>query len=321
MTRGPGRPDSATPVAIGEEWADETAPVESPGSHRPARYREVGPVAFGGSGEVVECVDQRLGRRVAIKAARRDLEVDPEVESMLDREARITGSLEHPNIIPVYDAGEDSRGGRYYVMRLAAHPSLAVVLARLASGNLAALAAYRIGRRLRDFLQICRAVDYAHSRGVVHCDLKPANVLLGNFGEVWVVDWGFAFEQNGTGRPRGGTPGYMAPEQLDPRCAAFDASTDVFALGAILYEMVSLRPAFDGATADEVAAALRDYAAGRAPLAPPSTLVPAGALAAAVAGELDAICARALQPDRTARFPAVADLIRAIEDLLDAPLG
>ena len=318
MTRGPGRPDSAAPVPLGE---DETAPVESPGSHRPARYREVGPVAFGGSGEVVECIDQRLGRRVAIKAARRDVEVDPEVESMLEREARILGNLEHPNIIPIYDAGEDSRGGRFYVMRLASHPSLAVILARLASGNLAALAEYRLGRRLRDFLHVCRAVDYAHSRGIVHCDLKPANVLLGNFGEVWVVDWGFAYEQASRAGFRGGTPGYMAPEQLDPRCDSFEPTTDVFALGAILYEMVALRAAFDGATADQVAAALRSFAAGHSPLQPPSLYIPAGSVPPAVAAELDGICARALAPVRDRRYPTARDLARAIEDLLDTPLG
>ncbi|HEU5059280.1 MAG TPA: serine/threonine-protein kinase [Kofleriaceae bacterium] len=320
MSSRPGRPDSATPVAIGEEWGDETAPVESPGAHRPRRYREVGPVAFGGSSEVVECVDQRLGRRVAIKAARRDVQVDAEVESMLDREAQIVGRLEHQNIIPIHDAGADSRGGRFYVMRLVSQPSLAVVLARLATGDRAALAAYRLGRRLRDFLQICRAVDYAHSRGVVHCDLKPANVLLGDFGEVWVVDWGFAFDQQSPSGFRGGTPGYMAPEQLDPRCGTLDAATDVFALGALLYEMIALRPAFDGATADQVSAALREYAAGRAQLAPPSAAA-AGAIAGPLAAELDAICARALQPAPTARYPSAADLARAIEDLLDAPLG
>jgi eukaryotic-like serine/threonine-protein kinase len=318
---GGRRRETAAPEPIGEDWSDETAPVESPGSHRPDRYREVGPVAVGGSTEVVECVDQRLGRRVAIKAARRDVEVDPDMESMLDREARITGCLEHPNIIPVYDAGEDIRGGAFYVMRLVSHPSLAVVLARLAAGNLAALASYRLGRRLRDFLQICHAVDYAHSRGVVHCDLKPANVLLGNFGEVWVVDWGFAFDQSARTGLRGGTPGYMAPEQLDPRCDFVDATTDVFALGALLYEMVALRPAFDGATADDVSAALRDYAAGRAPLAPPSSHSAAGAIATPAAAALDAICARALQAARVDRYPSAAELARAIEDLLDAPLG
>ncbi len=314
MTSGPTRADSASPVPLEE---DETAPIDLVKVQR-ERYVEVGPVAFGGHGEVIECVDQRLGRRVAIKAARRDLAIDSEVESMLDREARTTSSLEHPNIIPVYDAGVDSRGGRYYVMRLVSHPSLAVLLARMASGNLAALAAYRLGRRLRDFLQICRAVEYAHSRGIVHCDLKPANVLLGNHGEVWVVDWGFAFDRSSPTRFGGGTPGYMAPEQLDPRCTEFDARTDVFGLGAILYELVALRPAFDGATSDQAAAALREHASGRAAPPPPSRLVPPGSLKPAVAAELDAICARALAAAPADRFDSAAELARAVEDLLDA---
>ena len=127
------------------------------------RYREVRVIASGGTGDIVECDDSELGRRIAIKTARRDAEADPQVQEMLRREARLTGRLEHPNIVPVYDAGVDERGGRYYVMRLLDQPSLETVLADLAAGNPDTLATYSIGRVMTDFLQVCRAVDYANS--------------------------------------------------------------------------------------------------------------------------------------------------------------
>ena len=305
--------ESAAPAEVVEDDAwdlDQTMPVPRQGSQRPPRYREIGLIATGGSGEVVECQDQVLGRRVALKTARRDADRDEETEAMLAREARLTGQLEHPNIIPVYDAGADQAGGRYYVMRLLDHPSLEVVLGLIEEGDPDTLGRFPIGRLLNDFMQICRAVDYANSRGIIHCDLKPANILLGAYGEVLVVDWGMAFDQRDRTGFRGGTPGYMAPEQLDPRCTEYDARTDVFALGAILYEILSLRPPFDGETVDEVLSATHAYLGGQV-LPRPARL-----RGLACPREVEEICLRALEalPDR--RFTTAGDMARAIEAVL-----
>ena len=271
------------------------------------RYREVRVIATGGTGHIIECEDTELGRRVAIKTARRDAAVDPRVQEMLQREARLTGRIEHPNIVPVHDAGVDELGGRYYVMRLLNQPTLETVLERLAAGEPEILASYSIGRLSTDFLQVCRAVDYANSCGVIHCDLKPANILLGRYGEVLVVDWGMAHDQrDGTGF-RGGTPGYMAPEQLDPQ-ARLDARTDVFALGAILYEILSLHTPFDAATESQVQVLVGEYVAGEWSPPPPGRL-----RTIAVPREIEEICMRALDPDPAGRFATAGEMARAIE--------
>ncbi len=272
------------------------------------RYREVRVIAVGGTGHVIECEDTELGRHVAIKTARRDAAVvDPRVQEMLQREARLTGRIEHPNIVPVHDAGVDERGGRYYVMRLLNQPTLETVLERLAAGEPEILATYSIGRLSTDFLQVCRAIDYANSCGVIHCDLKPANILLGRYGEVLVVDWGLAYDQrDGTGF-RGGTPGYMAPEQLDPE-ARLDARTDVFALGAILYEILSLHTPFDAATESQVQALVGEYVAGEWSPPPPGRL-----RTIAVPREIEEICMRALDPEPAGRFATAGEMARAIE--------
>src|SRR4051812_24091905 len=111
---------------------------------------------------------------------------------------------------------------------------------------------YTLHRLLRYFLQVCNAVEYAHDRGVIHCDIKPANVLLGDYGEVLLVDWGLAQSRNHPLGIRGGTLGYMAPEQMDHKIERFDERTDVFALGAILYEILCGKAAFEEAKTTDV---------------------------------------------------------------------
>src|SRR5262249_22809434 len=132
--------------------------------------------------------------------------------------------------------------GEYYVMRQVSDTSLEqILLQRKGDPN-----QYTLNKLLRYFLQVCNAVDYAHNRGVIHCDIKPANILFGDYGEVLLVDWGLAQAADMPAPMRGGTLGYMAPEQMHATPDEFDARTDVFALGAILYEILAGRPAFPG---------------------------------------------------------------------------
>jgi serine/threonine-protein kinase len=288
-----------------------------PGNENPSvlndRYALLSPLGSGGIGEVLECLDVRIGRRVALKALRRDLCNNPAVARMLEREARVTGALEHPSIIPVYDMGEQSGIGPYYVMRLAGQASLYSVLQRLATGDPLAVRDYGLGRLLRSYIQVCQAVDYAHSCGVIHCDIKPENILLGNFGEVLVVDWGSAFRMDEGAQCREGTPGFMAPEQLDPVTSAIDARTDVFALGAVLYEVLCLEPAFPAArwTAMQKAAANREVP--YSPPIPPRQRTPHRD----IPEELEEICMQALELEPGRRVPSARALASAVEAFLE----
>ena len=274
----------------------------------PARYETGRLIGTGGMGDVYEARDKHLDRWVALKVPRQD--VDASVAQVLAREARVVGSLEHPAIVPVYDAGEEEGIGPYYAMRLLEQPTLEDVIGLLADGDPAAEHDYTLGRLLRYYVQICQAVDYAHSRGVVHCDLKPANVVVGQFGEVVILDWGMAFKLEEGLRNRGGTPGYMAPEQASPE-AMVDARADLFALGAILYDLLALEPAYDAEGITEI---VLKVAAGEAVMPPPP---PPRSRRASVPEELEQICLRAMSIDPDARHPTARALADDVEAFLE----
>jgi serine/threonine-protein kinase len=221
----------------------------------------------------------------------------------------VTGALEHPNIIPVYDIGEDPDLGTFYLMRLVQQPTLEAALQNLRQGD----SEHTHGSLLRRFIQVCEAVEYAHSRGVVHCDLKAENVLLGPFGEVLVVDWGFAHPAGDPAPPRGGTAGSMPPEQLAQIPGAIDARTDVFALGAILYQLLTDERPFPPVTfADWRAAAAQGKSALEAPI-PPSARAPART----IPPELEELCLRALELDKEKRLASARELAAGLDSFLE----
>jgi len=178
------------------------------------RYRLVREVGRGGMGVVYEADDLALERRVAIKVLATELS-SPEAAERMRSEARVMAKLEHPGIVPLHDVGELPDGRVFYAMKLVKGRTLQIT---------------DRPSTLRLFLRVCEAVAFAHARGVVHCDLKPENVMLGEFGEVLVMDWGVA---NTT---IAGTRGFMAPEQ--ERGAPPAPAADVFALGAMLRAML-----------------------------------------------------------------------------------
>jgi len=186
-----------------------------------SRYTLLRELGRGGMGVVYLAEDRDLGRQVALKVFHLD-DVDPLLRERLRQEARTLARLEHPNICPVYDLGTAADGRLFYVMKYVEGERL---------DRWAEAGARSLPEKLRLFERLCEAMAFAHARGTVHCDLKPQNVMVGSFGEVFVMDWGLA-RATGDAEPQiAGTPGYMAPEQGS---AAADPRADVYALGGIL---------------------------------------------------------------------------------------
>ncbi len=193
------------------------------------RYTLRGPLGRGGMGEVHRATDAQLERDVAIKLLATELAA-PDLADRLQRESRVLARLEHPGIVPVYDAGVLEDGRVYYVMRLVDGVRLD------AYARDAAQRGVTRGDLLRIVLRIAEAVGFAHERGVVHRDLKPGNVMIGPFGEVLVLDWGVATTL-GAPATGAGTPGFIAPEAAQ-REVATDARMDVYSLGMVLRDLL-----------------------------------------------------------------------------------
>ncbi|MEA2629869.1 MAG: eukaryotic-like serine/threonine-protein kinase [Chloroflexota bacterium] len=272
-----------------DERAEPVGPgTAGPGSGRmgTGRYQIAGEIARGGVGVVLKGRDADLGREVAIKTLRAEYAASPAMVRRLVEEAQIGGQLQHPGVLPVYEMGLDASRRPYFTMKLVRGRTLAALLHDRADP------AQERRRFLMIFEQVCQTVAYAHARGVVHRDLKPSNVMVGAFGEVQVVDWGLAKVLDraevadvptagdrhtpageieiatvrsgtpGTHSQAGsvlGTPAYMAPEQARGEVEDLDERCDVFALGAILFEILTGRPPYLG-TSPEV---LRQAAEGR----------------------------------------------------------
>jgi len=221
------------------------------------RYELRGEIARGGVGVVFRGRDADLGRDVAVKILlERHLARSRIVERFLE-EARIAGTLQHPGIVPIYDFGVLRDGRPFFTMRLVEGRTLAELLRARPSAE------SDRHRFLLIFERVCQAVAYAHARGVVHLDLKPANVMVGSFGEVQVMDWGLsrvlAADDFAAAGSVMGTPGYLSPEAARGDVRALDERADVFGLGAILCEILTGRPPIPSESADE---AFRSAAAG-----------------------------------------------------------
>ena len=284
------RLDTAAAVDEREHDPDPMLPVDDPD-----RYEQIAEHARGGLGRIVRAVDRRLGRTVAVKEL---LRRDEWHEARFMREALITARLEHPGIVPVHEAGRWPNGDPYYVMKLVEGRTLKELMTQHRGLR------ERLGL-LPHLIAVADAVGYAHSEGVIHRDVKPSNVIVGAFGETIVIDWGLARDErrdvaeptpedllasgSGVSTVSGkvvGTPAYMAPEQA--RGELVDARADVYAIGAVLYELLSGKAPH----ADETPEAVLD----RVLAGPPA---PLGAVAPNVPSELADIVAKAM-----ARVPA-----------------
>ncbi|MBA3649954.1 MAG: protein kinase [Chthoniobacterales bacterium] len=265
-----------------EEWPTVAAKTSGPARGQSAAARlvkelnegryEIGTeVGRGGMGKVLEALEKPLLRPVALKMLRGS--GDDEDQKRFIREARITGGLQHPSIVPVYELNVDTDGRVFYTMKLVRGQTLLQILQDLAAGKRAAVRRYPLPALLTVFQKVCDAVAFAHAqpKPIVHRDLKPENIMVGDYGEVLVMDWGAAKilqpkgetkdsesdeEDRGESTSMGndetpdpfvtrpgsvmGTPEYMAPEQARGQAANADQRTDIYALGALLYALLTL---------------------------------------------------------------------------------
>ena len=251
-------------------------------------------VGIGGMGVVYRATQEVLGREVAVKLA-----PSPDLATRFTQEARLAARLDHPNVVPVHDLVRAAEG-EALVMKLVEGRRWGDDLRGRSADEVSD--ASILARHLEVLLTLCNALAYAHSRGVAHCDVKPDNVMLGAYGEVYLVDWGLARE---IGMPSDGvpcgTPRYMAPEQA--RGDAPGAATDVFLLGATLFEVLCGRPPYaQQRLSDVVGAAVRAV--------PP-------VLGASVSTELAHICRTAMAPRPEDRFPHVSAFRGALHRALE----
>jgi serine/threonine protein kinase len=288
--------------------------------------------ATGGMGRVWLARDAALGRDVALKELRPDRASDPRVCARFLKEAQITGQLEHPGVVPIYEVMRRSEDkAPYYTMRFIRGRTLAEAAAeyheRLAQGEAGEL---ELRELLSAFIAVCNAVAYAHNRKVLHRDLKPQNVVLGDFGEVVVLDWGLARLMSQADAepdiaplpiPPGevdatvqgqvvGTPAYMAPEQAEGRLEQLGPATDVYGLGAVLYEILTGKPPFTG---DDTASVL-SLVVRQMPARP-------HVLSSRVSPALEAICFKALAKKPAERYSSVKALADDVQRwLADEPV-
>lgn len=298
------------------------------------RYSDFKTMSEGGNGVLRSCYDNNLNRWVAMKTLFPKFARDPIQRRRLLREARVTAQLQHPNTVPVYELGMNLYGDLYFTMKRIEGMNLYQRIreqdARGASREPGQTTdpegdeVLSLDRILGVLLQASNALDYAHTHGVIHRDVKPENILIGTYGEVYLMDWGVAwvrgmsnvevgddledevlFERLTSTGKRPGTPLYMSPEQVAG--GVIDERTDIFSLGVVLYEALTATEPFRGRDVQETFRNIRE-----AEPEPPSRLAKEH-----VPEELDRICARALQKNPDDRHQSAAEFVRDIRRFRD----
>ena len=257
-------------------------------------------IARGGMGTVHIATDNLLQQTVAVKVLHRNLETDAAAVSRFVTEARITASLPHPNIVPVYDIDQSDEIGLYFTMKLVEGQTLSKIVRELPQGS---ISSGRLAELIDVVIRVCDALAFAHSRGILHCDMKPANIMIGDFGQVYLMDWGMARRYREDPAPEDGrvygTIGYMAPEQA--RSQPLDPRSDVFGVGAILYHLFARKAPFRRPLLEQSLYAAMN--SKRKPIAEAAPHCPS---------RLQAIIEKAMDPDPAKRYASASELRNAL---------
>ena len=309
------RDDSvATDGGVGGSTLRELEAIVDELTNTGDRYTSHEELGRGAMGVVQLVLDQDLQREVALKTLLPEEGKRLGARARLLREARLAGGLEHPNIVPVYELGLLEDKQPFFTMRRLQGHTLSDILRRHSSSGEQAPEGYGRVRLLTIFIQVCMAVEFAHSRGIVHRDVKPDNIMLGDFGEVQLLDWGIARMINEMepeeedGLSLTGTPGYMAPEQILGGSAPSSTVSDVYSLGSVLYEILTLHRPFEDPDPEEVMV----MCCANDPV-PPSIRAPNRF----IASELDEVCMAALRRDPAARTSSARALARQLEHFME----
>jgi tetratricopeptide (TPR) repeat protein/tRNA A-37 threonylcarbamoyl transferase component Bud32 len=316
------------------------APSVHPEPCAASRYRILRPHAKGGLGQVSVAVDEELHREVALKEIQSRYADNEDSRARFVQEAEVTGGLEHPGIVPVYGLGHYPDGRPYYAMRFIRGESLRAAIHQYhhpgADPDPGARSVQFRGL-LNRFITVCQTMEYAHSRGVVHRDIKPDNIMLGKYGETLVVDWGLAKQVGCADHPRSattepeellrlnsgsgtnptlqgtavGTPAYMSPEQAAGRLDEIGPASDIYSLGATLYAILTGKPPVEGSSPKEIMIRVQ-----RGDIVEPRTINPQ------IDHGLQAICLKALAHHPADRYATAADLAHDLEQwMADEPIA
>ena len=308
------------PNRLKQEKTDEVLPRSwKSGS---LKYDELKPLSEGGTAKLFLTEDLNLHRRVAYKALHDDLQ-DSDIETQrFVREARVTANIQHPGTVPVYELGRDRSGQLFFTMKRVLGQDLRQILLDLKHEVPDTVEKFPLPRLLDILIQVSQTIAYAHELGVVHRDLKPANIIVGKFGEVYVLDWGLAKVLGGKSlaidlgdeEPADdlsltrsgihyGTPLYMTPE-IARGLSDLDEKSDVFALGILLFEMLTLEPFLQGDDVTEIKKKLLDE-----PYRLPREVAPERK----IPKDLQAICMKALHRSRGHRFSSATSFLEDLQ--------
>lgn len=336
-TPGDSAPSSSPPTVTFEASRSTATGIDNASAastHEAHRYQRIRFHRRGGIGEVHFAKDLELNRLVALKELQSHLADDQARRSRFIVEAEITGGLDHPGVVPIYGLGRYDDGRPFYAMRFIQGSSLRESIAEFHKGP-GQFDSLEFQQLLRRYIDVCNTIAFAHSRGVLHRDLKPSNIMLGPYGETLVVDWGLA---KATGTTSGskpddpvvlplqpasdtetsataagqiiGTPGYMSPEQAAGRLDELGPATDIYSLGATLYELLTGQMAFRDVGSAELYSTIRE-----GQFVSPRQVKPA------IPRPLEALCLKAMAREPGSRYASALDLARDVERwLADEPV-
>ena len=286
------------------------------------KYDELKPLSEGGTAKLYSTIDSNLDREVAYKTLHSDLR-DSEVETKrFLREARVTANIQHPGTVPLYEVGRDREGQLFFTMKKVEGRDLRKILLDLKHEVPEVVEQFPLPRLLDILIQVSQTIAYAHDLGVIHRDIKPANIIVGQFGEVYVLDWGLAKikdaksiaepsdletqKQDTTLTPVGrhyGTPMYMPPEIAKGE-TDLDGRTDVFSLGIILFEMLTLKFFVEGEDPYEIKKLILER-----PLPLPREVAPNRD----IPRDLQAICMKALKRNKYERYASASEFLTDLQ--------